>query len=93
MEEKIKALYNDKDFTEKLSLAKSFDEAAALFASHGVVISAQELADIAKEALAKDGDDLSEEMLDQVSGGGFLTAVGLLVGGYVVGRLIEKYTR
>ena len=93
MEEKIKALYNDKNFTDELSAAKSFEEAAALFASHGVVVSAQDLEDIAKEAMTVGEGDLSEEMLEQVSGGGIGIAIACLVGGYVLGRLIERITR
>jgi hypothetical protein len=59
MEEKIKALYSDKSFTDELSSAKSFEEAATLFASHGVVVSAQELEDIAKEAMTVGEGDLA----------------------------------
>jgi len=93
MEEKVKALYSDKAFMDKLASVSSFDEASILFASNGVEISATELSDIAKEAVAAGEEFLDEDTLEQVTGGGILLGIGCLVGGYVFGRIIERVTR
>ena len=92
MKEKITEFYNNKDFLDTLANSKTFEEASALFAEHGVEISADDLAEIAKDATTSK-ECLDETMLDQVSGGGFLLGVACLAGGYIVGRIIERVTR
>ena len=93
MEEKIKALYSDKEFVDKLASVRTFEEASVLFAEYGVKISATDLAEIAKETAVSGEEYLDEGALEQVSGGGILLGIGCLVGGYVIGRIIERVTR
>lgn len=92
MEEKIRKLYNDSSFTAELVAARTFEDASALFERNGVNISAEKLEKIAAEALGNEGEVLSEDMLDNVSGGGILVALGCIAGGYALGRIIAAVT-
>ena len=91
MENKIRALYENEEFVNTLKETKTFEEAAELFKANGIDIPAEQLEAFAKDALKQDATELSEENLDDVSGG-FLTYLAIagacLVGGYVVGRII-----
>lgn len=69
MEERIAAMIENEEFADKLKAAETVEQAIELFASEGVSVTADEL----NAYLADDADDtddtLTEEALDDVSGG------------------------
>lgn len=66
MEERIAALVENEEFADKLKAAETVEQAIELFASEGVSVTPDEL----NAYLADDADDtLTEEALDDVSGG------------------------
>ena len=92
MEVKIRELYGNAEFMAELAQAKTFEDASALFARNGVNISADMLEEVVSSSTENGDQNLTEEMLDNVSGGGILIAGACLVGGYVLGRIIAKIT-
>jgi len=89
--EQRNALLRDEAFCQKLITVKTLEEAQTLFAENGVELTTEEIkallqviAKAAKMICDNDGE-LPEEMLDEVSGGGwswggFLAAIGIGAG-------------
>lgn len=89
---RITELFQQKDFQEEASACKTMQDFHALFLRKGVEISEEETVDliskIAVEKQRADNGELSEEALDDVSGGVALTgaaAVAACVGVGVAG--------
>ena len=71
MIEKLKELMEDEEFLTKVAVAKTEDAIVAVMAEYGIQMTAAQV----KEILAQDmgeneNGELSEDMLDNVSGGG-----------------------
>ena len=60
---------NNEVITKALAEAQSVDEMIAAFADQGIEITAEELEQAAREALADGSDELSEGDLEGVAGG------------------------
>ena len=61
---------NNEVITKALAEAKSVEEMLAAFADQGIELTAEELEQAAREALAEDsGEELSESDLENVAGG------------------------
>lgn len=71
MEEQIKEILSQEDFTENLLACETPDQVRALFASRGLELTEAEVRGIGmglKDAIS-DSDELDEESLDYVAGG------------------------
>ena len=71
MEEKIKEIMSQEDFTEKLLACETPEQVQALFASKGLELTEAEVRGIGmglRDAIS-DSDELDEESLDFVAGG------------------------
>ncbi len=107
MEEKFKQILDDEEFAEKLANAGSPDEFVALLNEKGIVLeeglTAEEAFDIFKKG---EGEELSEDSLENVAGGfgvvaaigvGVLIAVGAnaiaFAGGYIYQKIKNKRRR
>ena len=76
MKEKIEALNKDEVFTSKLSVCETAHEICDLYATEGIVIDADEL-DAAVETFYA-SDEMSEDILDKVAGGVFISGAAFL---------------
>ena len=76
----IKELVANEEFKEAASKVKTVEEAVELCKTYGVEITGDELVDAIKKSHA---EELNEEVLDNVSGGGITAAVYAL--GFVFG--------
>lgn len=76
----IKDLVTNKEFTEAAGKVETIEEAVELCAAYGVEVSGEELIDAIKSSQE---EELSEEELSDVSGGGFVAGVYAL--GFVFG--------
>lgn len=76
----IRELVTNEEFKQAAAKVETVEEAVALCEAYGVEISGEELVDVIKKSHS---EDLSEEELDNVSGGGFTAAVYAL--GFVFG--------
>ena len=100
---KLEGILKNKDFLAKVSSVTNIDELKDLIAIFGLEMTTEEvvtfckLVEKEKERMESEGGELSEEMLDDVAGGGFLFVAGciglgvLAVGGLVCG-LINGYS-
>lgn len=68
----IKELVTNEEFKKAASKVETLEEALELCKTHGVEITAEELVDAIKKSHS---DDLNEEDLDNVAGGGITAAV------------------
>lgn len=73
--EKLEVLLNDEAFLDKMMEATTLDELGKLFSENGVEMSQEELCEFAKEgkratALSQSDGELTEDALEDVSGGG-----------------------
>ena len=68
--EKAMELFKDKSFLEELGKTETAEEAQKLFASKGAEISIDELMAFRAAAMQKAGEELSDEDLALVAGGG-----------------------
>ena len=66
---RIDSLLNDESFTAELSSVTTPDEAIALFSAHGAALTLEDLSEL--RAIQADGE-LTEDSLEQVSGGRFV---------------------
>lgn len=88
LEEKIQELQANKEFMDKLGKVHDAKGYVELFAEYGAEISEKEAENIYKTVLEakeemQNGDadaELSEETLEEVSGGGFLTGTVIICG-------------
>lgn len=78
MEEKLKALAENEEFTEKLKQTESMEEAIKLFAEYGVEVTEEDLKNLM--AAVPEGE-LDEAALENVSGGfiGFVIAAAIIL--------------
>ncbi len=82
---KVQALMQDEQFKEKLANAESLDEMAGFFRDEGIEVTGADL-EAALEA-SKNGEELSEESLENVAGGfsGILAAGAIIfIGGSIL---------
>ena len=70
-------LMHDREFCEKLENAENDDVIIQLFADKGIDVTKEQLAE-AREMISR-GDELDEEMLDNVSGGFSAIMASLLI--------------
>ena len=66
---KLAEIMNDEAANEKLEQAAGIEEVAAILNEYGVELTAEELQEIVAKA---SGEELTEENLDMVAGGGWL---------------------
>lgn len=98
--EKIRMLMESEAFGKEIENVESAAELKSVFESHGVDVTEEEIVEICRGITQDKGDTLSEEDLDAVSGGGFLTGLAIVAGawavsyvaGYVAGKVIKKRT-
>ena len=81
--EKVQALMQNEEFKAKLANADSLDEMASYFQNEGIQVTGAELE--AAYNCAKEDDELSEESLENVAGGGLLAAACVIfIGGSIL---------
>ena len=68
--EKAKELFKDKSFLEELAKAETAEEAQKLFTDKGAEISIEELMAFRASVMQEAGEELSDEDLALVAGGG-----------------------
>ena len=68
--EKAKELLKDKSFLEELAKAETAEEAQKLFTDKGAEISINELMALRATVMQEEGEELSDEDLALVAGGG-----------------------
>lgn len=96
---KVRALMESEEFGKEIENVETADELKTALESHDVEISLQEVDEICA-GIASKSSDLSEDDLDNVSGGGFLAGCAIVAGawavsyvaGYVAGKVIKKKT-
>lgn len=70
--EKLKELENNPEFIEKTAAAGSADEMLAVLGEFGIQLAEADLKDLlAGNAIVSENGELSEDALDNISGGGF----------------------
>jgi hypothetical protein len=78
IQEKIETLCRDESFAEKFKKCETAQEISDLFASEGVIVSADEI-DTAYDAINAEGEvEFSEDELDNVAGGIFISGGAFL---------------
>ena len=84
---RMKTVFADSDFATKFNSLESFEEVKNLFVEYGIVIDDEDLKNCLKSMIeaveSKNGSEVSEEELDNVSGG----FVGFVVAGVVLGTI------
>ena len=87
--EKVNAVFEDQDFTEKLATLESEEDIVAAFAEKGLDYE-KDFAAVLEESNPPEGE-LDDETLEFVSGGGKLKLfVSAAVGGWKAGVLIRR---
>lgn len=87
MEAKIKELENNNEFTDKLASLDNLADVAKAFNEEGVEVTEEDLKK-AEELYEANGGEITEEQLENVSGGGALVMIGLTAFGlYAVYRM------
>ncbi len=96
MEKKIEALFGNQEFVEKLAAMETIDDMAEALQAEGVEITANELeAALVRAQKVQDGE-MSEDDLDNVSGGiitPLLIAAGSAAFGYGLSHVISALIR
>lgn len=82
MTEKIKSLLGNEEFIAKLENMQDDEQTLALFKEYGVEVTADDLKSMMVNCSS---DQLDENALDAVSGGG--------IAGYIVGKVIASWLR
>lgn len=78
--EKIKSLFTDAEFVNKMKNTNDLVEVQKLFAEAGVELTEAEMKEFIEEACANtDSGEIDEKQLENVSGG-IIGALGILVG-------------
>lgn len=95
LDQRLTALFQDASFAEEAKNFKTVEDMKTSLEAHGIVMSIDEVTElcvaIGKRAAQENGDELSEEALDDVAGGLgviFWTCVGvgvLCVGAFALG--------
>ncbi len=77
MAQKFESLKNDKDFAEQMAMVETVQDVQEIFAKNGIELSVEDIERSMAFAQAKEANgELSEEMLDDVSGGFVFALVG-----------------
>ena len=98
--EKIRVLMESDAFGKEIENVENKTELKNIFEKYGIDITEDEVVEICRGIAAKKNDELSEEDLDIVSGGGILSGLAIVAGawavsyvaGYVAGKVIKKKT-
>jgi len=88
MNEKMKALLSSEEFAGKAKECKTAEELAMLFNENGVEITAEELKALAEKIMASAEGELSDDALEDVSGGVWQILAPILVSAAFTG--VEK---
>ena len=72
---KLAELRENQDFIEKAKNSKNLDELAELFNAEGLSVDAEDLEKLSGELLSDENNELAEEDLENVAGGGIVIAV------------------
>lgn len=80
---RLEDLLTDREFCEKIEVAKDTDAVIKLFAEKGITVTAEQIAEAKAETL--NGEELDEGTLDAVSG-------GMMVGWWLL-RWLLKHPR
>ena len=86
--EKIIAILADPSLRQRVEVCGSYEDIVKLLAENGVETTAAELKEAlmyAMKSASGDGDELSEEQLEQIAGGGFLDGVMEFLRGFFHG--------
>ena len=92
--EKLEDLFKDTAFVKELAPTASPAEAQAVFAAHGLELTIEEIKGISQQCagcikkLEENDGELSEEDLEQISGGSFRNAFNHAVAGAAIGAVI-----
>ena len=101
--EKLEELFKDEDFVKELAPTSNAAEAQAVFAAHGLELTAEEVKGISQQCagcikkLEENDGELSENDLEQICGGasgsdiaGSMTGAGIAfaIGGALIGNII-----
>ena len=98
-DERIKALelaMDDADFEEKVANIESETALKELFATKGIIMTDEEISAFCKNVrniLESNGDELGEDALDDVSGGGIIAGLVFVGGCYVAGRIYGRFAK
>ena len=87
---KLELAIADKEFEERIVSCSSNEELKEIMSSKGIDMSDEEienLADRVRNMLAE-GEELDEGSLEDVSGGGLVTAIVFIGGCYIAGRIL-----
>ena len=95
--EKIRELLADPAFAEEIKNCEKIEDFQAAFQRNGVEMTLQETDSVLLQVATANGEELSDEQLEQVAGG-FITGALIIGGAYVVcyavgwaiGRYIKK---
>ena len=89
--EKLEELFKDEDFVKELAPTSNAAEAQAVFAAHGLELTPEEVKAISQQCagcikkLEENDGELSEEDLEQISGGAFSGNPDNLIAGFTAG--------
>ena len=90
-EERIQALFQDRDAAKDI-FVEDVDQTLANLAAHGIEMNVEELSELTSGILAglgvEEGEELSENALEDVAGGGIVSATALLIGLKHVGKAV-----
>lgn len=95
VKEKVNFLLNDGDFIERLGSNSTVEHIVKTFETEGVLIS-EEDAENLKKVILDSNEELDEKMLDNVTGGGLVTAfaIGVALGmGYESAKKLNDLWR
>ena len=92
--EKLEELFKNEDFVKELAPTSSAAEAQGVFAAHGLELTPEEVKAISQQCagcikkLEENDGELSEEDLEQISGGAFSGNPDNLIAGFTAGGAI-----
>lgn len=96
MGQKIKLfeeIANREEIAAKLTSTENVEEILAIFAENGLEVSADEMAEIVKEVSGEtSADELSEDDLDAVAGGGIQEAAQMIAR-WIIKNIVEPIRR
>ncbi len=102
---KIKEIFADKDFVEKILAMETAEEVQAAIKAQGVELTIEEIeatkAELVNQLENKDSDEVSDEQLENVAGGFAVTTAILIAGGLLaagsglvtLGNKVHEWTR
>ena len=95
-EEKIKEVFSDKDFVESLLELETAEEVQSAISKKGIDLSISDI-EVLRAQLVNNGEELSEEDLENVAGGFVISATLVAIGSccgalFSVGSLVNNVT-